>query len=284
MTRHVVLIGIDGLRIDEALNGDDAPVLQSFVRVGSMARMEMEVPTLSGPGWSSILTGASHAEHRVRDNTYSGHNLLDHPDFLSRAWFADQSVTTWVATSWLPIADPAGPAPIVWWRDEARRAGRHHVMVRDGETYGYQRMDGEVVAWSAQTLRWLGPRASFIYLGEVDLAGHVYGGAAPEYRAAIRSVDARLATLMESVRQRAAESPDEQWLVAITTDHGHLDTGGHGGADPILTRAILATQLISATGVEAPQLPAEIAPTFVAPYLLDMLAGGDGTLSKVSTP
>ncbi|WP_255513479.1 alkaline phosphatase family protein [Homoserinibacter sp. GY 40078] len=279
MTRHVVLIGVDGLRIDDALAGGDAPALTAFVDAGSMASMEMEVPTLSGPGWASILTGASHAEHGVRDNFFSGHNLLDHADFLSRAWFADQTVTTWVATSWPPIADPAGPAPIVWWRDEARRSGRHNVIVRDGETYGYSRMDGEVVAWSAQSLRWLGPRASFIYLGEVDLAGHLYGGAAPEYRAAVASVDGRLATLIESVRERAAANPDEEWLVAITTDHGHLDIGGHGGSDPILTRAFLAAQLISAGGVKRPALPTAIVPTFVAPYLLDMLAGGDGLVA-----
>ncbi len=275
MTTHVVLIGLDGLRIDDARAGQDAPVLQAFINHGAYAAMEMEVPTISGPGWSSILTGASHTEHGVFDNSFHGHRLLDYPDFLSLAWFADRSVTTWAATSWLPLADPAGPAPVIWWRDEAQRAGRHQVMVRDGETYGYDRMDGEVVAWSRMALGSAGPRASFIYLGMVDLAGHVYGGVSEEYRAAMRRTDERLGELLGAVDERVRAHPDEKWLIAVTTDHGHLDEGGHGGSDPVLTRSFLAAQWVTceddAIVRSAPALPPALSPTEVTPFLLDGL-------------
>jgi predicted AlkP superfamily pyrophosphatase or phosphodiesterase len=273
MTRHVMLIGIDGLRIDDALTHLEAPALQRFAKEGALARMTMEVPTISGPGWASILTGASHQEHGIVDNSFHGHRLLDHPDFLSLAWFADRSVSTWAATSWLPLADPSGPAPVIWWREEAQRGGKHRIVVRDGETHGYPRMDDEVVAWTLMAIRDGGPRASFVYLGEVDLAGHVYGGVSPEYAAAVRSTDARLARVLNGVHERVEAHPDEEWLVALTTDHGHLDEGGHGGAEDILTRSFLATRWFRAGAVssEPDDLPAEISPTGVTPHLLDAL-------------
>ena len=36
--------------------------------------------------------------------------------------------------------------------------------------------------------------------------------------------------LLTAVQARA--SADEPWLVVITTDHGHIDEGGHGGDSP----------------------------------------------------
>ncbi|MGE4622196.1 hypothetical protein [Bifidobacterium longum] len=41
----------------------------------------------------------------------------------------------------------------------------------------------------------------------------------------------------DAVERRSSNHPDEDWLVCITTDHGHLDEGGHGGADPVLRRS-----------------------------------------------
>ena len=96
--RKFCLIGIDGLIIDLALRSGAAPNLSAFIAQGHFAPMIMEVPTISGPGWSSILTGATHAEHNVFDNTFHGHTLGRNADLLSRAYFADQSVTSYVAT------------------------------------------------------------------------------------------------------------------------------------------------------------------------------------------
>ncbi|TFD82450.1 hypothetical protein [Cryobacterium psychrophilum] len=80
---------------------------------GRLAPMTMGVPTISGPGragpgWSSILTGATHAEHHVFDNSFHVHTLGRNADLLSRAYFADQPVTSYVASGWPPLA-PTGP-------------------------------------------------------------------------------------------------------------------------------------------------------------------------------
>ena len=275
--RKVVLFGIDGLRIDSALGGGrdgspaaPAPALARLVEQGGLHRMTMEVPTISGPGWSSLLTGTTHAVHGVFDNSFHGNRLGDTTDFLSRAVFADPRRSTFAASGWPPIVDPAGPGPIIATRLDQQRLGRHRIVVRDGETYGYRSADGEIAAWGRMALRDAGPDASFIYLGEVDEAGHLYGGASTEYTAAIRRVDEHLGGMLAVVEQRSRDH-DEDWLVAVTTDHGHVDAGGHGGAEPEVTGSFLATVRYEAGHAHPGVLPAQdarIRPEDVAGLLL----------------
>jgi predicted AlkP superfamily pyrophosphatase or phosphodiesterase len=268
----ILLVGIDGLRLDDALRLETAPHLAAFAATGRLLDMTMEVPTISGPGWSSILTGTDHHDHGVFDNTFHGHTLQRNADFLSRAYFANQTATTFAATSWPPIADPAGPGPIIAARTDQQRSGLHRLVIRDGETYGYRWGDGEITAASRLALLEAGPDASFVYLGEVDEAGHLYGGVSPEYHEATNRVDSHLGILLDAVEARAA-AHDEDWLVGITTDHGHLDAGGHGGSDTVLTRSFLALKRLGASS-ESPAAPAggETRPRDVLRILLAHLA------------
>ncbi|RKR76158.1 alkaline phosphatase family protein [Frondihabitans australicus] len=262
-TRKILLIGIDGLRLDDALGAGAAPHLAALLADGVLHRLTMEVPTISGPGWSSLLTGLSHAEHGVFDNSFHGHTLFRGTDLLTQAFAGDPLRGTFVATGWPPIADPQGPGPIIATRLDQQRVGLHRIVIRDGETYGYRYADGDVAAFARLAIRDAGPHASFVYLGEVDEAGHLYGGVSPEYTAAIGRVDEHLGSIVDVVRARAA-SADEDWLVGVTTDHGHLDQGGHGGDDPVLTSSFLALARFTPSGVEAVGAGAE-AGTVVRP-------------------
>jgi predicted AlkP superfamily pyrophosphatase or phosphodiesterase len=79
-----------------------------------------------------------------------------------------------------------------------------------------------------------GPRLSFVYLGAVDVTGHLTGAGAA-YRAAARAADQRVGRLLATVRSRPSHErpPEEQesWTIVVVTDHGHLDQGGHGGRE-----------------------------------------------------
>lgn len=264
----VCLVGIDGLRVEDALAGPDAPSLTAFAAGGVLTSMRMEVPTISGPGWTSILTASRHADHGVFDNTFHGHRIAGNADLLSRAYFADQGITSYAASGWPPLTDPAGPGPVIAWREDQQRAGRHRVVVRDGETYGYRRADAEVAAFSRMVLGQAGPDVSFVYLGEVDEAGHCHGGTSREYAEALRRVDEHLGALLGTIRQRTQEH-DEDWLVGITTDHGHLDEGGHGGAQDVVRRSFFAAGRFGPHAASGPaELPDRIAPEEIVPYLL----------------
>src|SRR5271157_690959 len=80
-----------------------------------------------------------------------------------------------------------------------------------------------------------GPRVSFVYLGAVDITGHVTGAGAV-YRAAALAADQRVGRLLAAVRSRPSHGP-ENWTIVVVTDHGHLDGGGHDGREPEVTTA-----------------------------------------------
>lgn len=269
MSRPVIcLIGIDGLRLDVAQEPETAPSLQRFFTEGSWTELEMEVPTLSGPGWSTILTGSPHSRHGVFDNTFHGNRLAHCPDFLSRAYYADTSAGTYAASSWAPLTDPAGPGPVIATRADQRAAGRHAVVVRDGEVYGYRVADAEVARYSLMVFGEVSPTATFVYLGEVDEAGHLYG-VGDEYRDAARRADSWLGALVTQI-ERCATDRDEDWLVGVVTDHGHLDEGGHGGDQPVVRRSFFTTLRFTPGNLGTPELP-PLAPEGIADYLLSHL-------------
>lgn len=255
--RKYLLIGIDGLRVDDVGSRIQAPVLSSLLADGQVASMEMEVPTISGPGWASILTGATHAEHGVFDNSFAGHTMYRNPDLLSRTYYADHTARTFAAAGWPPLVDPVLD-PVISFRADQQRHGQHHVVIRNGENYGYRRADGEVASVACEQIAAMGAHGNFVYFCEGDQAGHVHGGVSDEYAAAIGRIDAHVGRLLATVARRA-ETLGEDWLVGVTTDHGHVDAGGHGGAERIVRRSFLAlvrstdTGGWSAAGIELPE-------------------------------
>ncbi|WP_375387609.1 alkaline phosphatase family protein [uncultured Amnibacterium sp.] len=262
---HLLLVGIDGLRLDLA-TPDRAPHLHGLMRRGTTTRMTIPEPTISGPSWATLLTGASVAEHGVVDNGFVGSRLAAHPDLLSRAFFADPTRTTFAAAAWPPLVDPAGVGPIVHTRDEQRRAQQHRVVVRDGETYGYRTTDAEIADFAVAGLMSAGPDVSFVYCSGVDEAGHVYGAVSRQYVAAIGRADEHLGRLLAVVEHRAQTG--ERWLVAVTTDHGHVDGGGHGGGEPEVVASFVAR---AAWNAALDAWPPSIAPTELTPRLLAAL-------------
>ncbi|MFG2910219.1 alkaline phosphatase family protein [Kitasatospora sp. NPDC048286] len=229
---RILLIGIDGLRWDLTADSTAAPTLRAMAEEGHLMPMTMEVPTMSGPGWSSILTGTTHAQHGIRDNSFVGHRLHHHPDLLSRAFYQDQTTRTFAAAGWPPLVSPDGLGPVVHQRAEQQKAGLHTVVARDGEVHGFVRIDAEITDFALAALTsHRSPDVSFVYFCDVDDAGHVYGARTEEYQAALSRVDRHVARLRHAVHTRAVDH-GEDWLVVIVADHGHLDEGGHGGDTP----------------------------------------------------
>lgn len=264
MKPKIALVGIDGLRIDLARGSGMMPTLDSIIEEGAFTSLEMEVPTLSGPGWSTLLTGSTHAQHEVKDNHFIGHRLLHRPDFLSQAYFADQSTTTFAAAGWPPLVDPANTGPVIWERREQQRAGQHRVLSRDGETYGYQVVDALVADHAVEAFASKGPDVSFVYFCDADDEGHVYGPHSAQYKDAMARVETHLARIKQAITRRVEEL-DEDWYLVLTTDHGHVDTGGHG-ADSAVERA----SFVAATRFGKPleHWPETLNPEDLAPLLL----------------
>lgn len=264
MKTKILLVGIDGLILSTALDSGRAPTLTALKNAGHFTELTMEIPTLSGPGWSTMLTGSTHAQHAVSDNLFVGHNLLNRPDLLSHAFYQDQSTTTFAAAGWPPLVDPAGIGPVIHERREQQRAGRHRVIVRDGETYGYQTVDAEIAEFAVHALTESGPDVSFIYFCDADDAGHLNGALGWHYLEAIGRIDAHLARLRAAVAKRA-ETCGEEWLMVLTTDHGHIDEGGHGKDSPQERASFV---IAAGIGRDNPDWPEGFAPEGLVPLLL----------------
>lgn len=260
----VLLVGIDGLILDRAIASGRAKTLQSLKENSFFAEMEVDLPTLSGPSWSTILTGSTYAEHGVRDNHFIGHFLLHRPDLLSRAFYQDQSTTTFAAAGWPPLVHPSNLGPIIHERREQQMAGRHRIIARDGETHGYTVIDAEIAQFAHLAMKEAGPDVSFVHFCEADDMAHVHGSVEGPYFDAIERIDGYLKNLESALVHRNKEH-GEKWLLVVVTDHGHRDEGGHGGDSPQERASFV---MASGIGRENPSWPSDIKPEHITELIL----------------
>lgn len=278
--RHLILIGIDGLRVDRAFGSGLAPHLDDLAARGSLRHSTMPVPTISGPGWSTILTGLSHAEHGVVDNSFHEHRIAPGSDFLSRIAASDPTAFTFAAVGWPTLADPAGPGPVISTREDDIRASRHHVVCLNGELYSYAVIDEEICRRAVVGINLAGPSASFTYLGQPDEAGHYWGVQSSAYDRAVRDTDRRVGRIVRAVESRVA-AHDEEWIVAVTTDHGHVDEGGHGAGSAHERQTFL---LAAAFGGPVIDLPSELRPEQFADVLIGLRGAGAAPVTDAKAP
>ncbi|QFR03118.1 sulfatase-like hydrolase/transferase [Streptomyces phaeolivaceus] len=215
--------------------------------------------TDSGPGWSSVLTGVWPDRHGVTGNDFVGADYAAHPDFLSRAAAARPGLRTVAVVSWPELIDRGALGPGIGER------------VRyDGESDGYASADRLVADAAVRRLTEDDPDLLFVYFGATDEAGHATGPLSPAYDRALLAQDAHLGRLLHALTARA----DEHWTILITTDHGHLDTGGHGGDTRAEREVFVVLAELGTTGDLAPSRTTLLdSPALIdiAPTVLDRL-------------
>ena len=237
---HVLVIGVDGVRFD-LLGPGTTPSVWGLGQSGFLAPVPVDetTPTWSGPCWATIATGTGVTGHGVTGNDLTGHRLADHPDFVTLATRA--GLPTFLAVSgWPPLALPEDGGPLF-----AEVTRREFVAVPESSLAWDSGDETSLRTWDAADeavtelataiLAEQAPRVSFVYLGGVDITGHVTGAGAA-YRAAARAADQRVGRLLAAVRSRPSH-PEESWTILVVTDHGHLDEGGHGGREPEVATA-----------------------------------------------
>ncbi|MEW9549411.1 alkaline phosphatase family protein [Nonomuraea sp. NPDC050783] len=280
----VLVVGMDGLRFD-LLAASGVPVLTGLMSAGAYGTSRLPygeagaprtesigevVPkspepggggrairsrTDSGPGWSSIATGVWPDKHGVVDNAFGDPQFQKFPDFLTRAKHARPDLATAAFFSWTALAEHGALGPAI-----------DHRFVVDGYALGWSRADEQVAAAAERHLAERDPDAVFVYLGDTDEVAHALGPHCPEYAAALRTQDAHLGRLLDTVRARP-DYPRERWTVLVTTDHGHVDEGGHGGvSDEERTVFVIAHRLgedLGGRSLPGPRL-VDVAPTALA--------------------
>lgn len=268
MAQKTLLIGIDGLLLNRGLASGKAPFLKKRKENSFYTEIRIDSITISGPSWSTILTGATNEQHQVFDNDFVGHQLHLYPDILTRASLLNPQLRTFAAAGWLPLLDPASPAPIIRERKEDQFDGRHKVFFKDGDLLGYETVDAEVAEFAEHYISSEGPDLSFVYFSQVDEFGHKHGTVKEPYFEALGRVDQLVKKLHKVIEDRTRIF-NEEWLVVITTDHGHLDEGGHGGESDQERSSFL---IAYGVGRNNPQWKCPIAQHQISNYILDSVS------------
>ena len=263
----ILLIGIDGLILQRAIDSGRAATLTALQADSYFSKMIIDLPTVSGPSWTTLLTGVTQQLHKVIDNDYRNHNLLAAPDFLTQAAALKPGISTYAAAGWPPLIDPSDVGPVIRTRIEDQSSGEHSIFVRDGETNGYETVDVEVARDAVRAIRDLAPDVSFIYFCGADEAGHLHGTIEGSYFDAIERIDGLITRLHQAILDRR-QMHEEKWLIVITTDHGHRDEGGHGGDSPQERASFV---IAHGVGIQHPSWPAQIKPEELVGHLLSTL-------------
>lgn len=213
--KKVLLIGIDGCRFD-ALMYSQAKHLKELASSGAysdqtdvLGDRKTGAATITGPGWSSAVTGVWADKHGVRDNSFRGENLAAYPSFLQRLTKTRPDASAIAVVSWNPFQK------YVFNHGETCR------FVLDGDRGGYAEGDRQVTKTAETILAEQNPDILFAYFGEVDVTGHGYGfhPRSPKYTNAIEAVDEHVGKILTAMRARSTFAK-ENWLVMVCTDHG----------------------------------------------------------------
>ena len=218
----VLLIGIDGVRPD-VLAEVPTPNLDALAAEGLfVANARTTTPSVSGPSWSSMLTGVWPEKHGVTNNDFTGRRFEEFPDFLTRLERVRPELSTVAIVDWAPLMerDEEGAPTISDAVD-----GKHTL---DGYELGWPQADARSTDIAVEVLTNGSPDALFVYLGNPDETSHAHGSIGAEYRAAIAEADAQVGRIVAAVRARRTYA-EEDWLILSSTDHGRRADGGHGG-------------------------------------------------------
>ena len=215
-------------------------------------------PTVSGPGWTSMVTGVWANKHNVFDNEFTSPNVATYPAYLGIAKAADNSLTT---------------ASILWWQIYNDNIFDPINGGNPNDDLDYQFVSADDAALTADTVEKLNMDGfkdvdadlTFVELGDLDGAGHDCGSSGACYEAEMIQQDLYVGQILDAITGRP-NFAREEWQIIITSDHGHLAGGGHGRHSDLERRIPF---IVSSKSLAQGALPIGVSQVDVAPTVLD---------------
>lgn len=244
LTRRVVAILVDGLRVDTAANAELMPFLNQLRTQGASAVIHSRPPSYSAPAWSVLMIGAwPELSDGPAMNPTEGESIP--------AWTQDNLFTSihklglktaFSGTYYFPQGIPAAALDDSFLVYEETDAA-----------------DQETTAAAINFIRSQEYPFLLVHLNQVDYAGHHEGGPKdPRWDQAA----ARSDQLIEKIVSTLDLARDS---VLIFSDHGQINSGGHGGQDAVV---LVQPFVVAGAGVKPGEYPdiqqVDIAPTITA--------------------
>lgn len=245
LTRRVVFVLIDGLRTDTAADPQVMPFLNELRSNGASAIAHSQTPSYSAPGYTVLFTGA-------------WPELSDGPPMNLEY----EEYVPWTQDNLFSAAQRAGLATAISGYNWFEKLVPQDAVAASYYTAGED--DAADQAIVAAALPWLHDNQqalTLIHLLQVDYAGHHEGGPQdPRWNASARRADDLLRAVVGTLDLT-------QDTVVITSDHGHIERGGHGGPEPIVLQEPL---VLAGAGIK-PGVYGDVQQVDIAPTLATLL-------------
>ena len=220
---NVLVIGVDGTNLSRVLADLANTNFFGLIQDGTTAPASIAGhTTISNPSWTSILTGAWGEKTGVINNVFTPWTYDDWPTVFTQLEAFNSAIQTTSIANWNVISAiaGAGTTPADEIIDIGQIAGDTDWLLTDDAV-------GDATELAIMAADPMVPNFVFSYFVGVDENGHMYGGASPQYAAAIRNVDRNLGEILQAVDAWEALT-GEQWTILVVTDHGHQPQQGFG--------------------------------------------------------
>lgn len=220
---NVLVIGVDGTNLSRVLADLANTNFFGLMQDGTTAPASIAGhTTISNPSWTAILTGAWGEKTGVINNVFTPWTYDDWPTVFTQLEGFNSAIQTTSIANWDVISAIAGAGATP--ADEIIDIGQI-----EGDTDWLLTDDavGDATELAIMAADPTVPNFVFSYFVGVDENGHMYGGASPQYAAAIRNVDRNLGEILQAVNTWEALT-GEQWTILVVTDHGHQPQQGFG--------------------------------------------------------
>ena len=235
-TPKVIFMILDGIPAD-VIERVATPHLDAIAKVGAYARAQMggpvgepgETPTVSAPGYMSLITGTWANKHNVYEN-YDLSPNYDYWNIFRVAKALSPAIKVGIFSTWTDnrtVLLGEGQPGAGDWRFDYVADG----FEKDEKRFPPQPSDKHIALIdtlvseaAAKAIVERGPDLSWVYLQHTDDIGHEFGDS-EAFDLAVAEMDAHVGRIWEAVKARQATHP-EDWLLIVTTDHGRdAETG-----------------------------------------------------------
>ena len=228
VTQRLVLVIVDGLGFAGV---DEMPVLKDIGSRGAAFSLLVSQPSLSYPGWTTLLTGAPPEISGVTTNAYRGAVRVD--SLFDAARRAGVRTALIASEDWKVLF---GASVVRATYVDATAAA---------EVAASKKADDEVLRAALGEIERGDARFLVVHFSSVDAAGHASGAASAAYGAASAEVDARIGKILASLDLTSD-------AIVVTSDHGHTRRGGHGGWEE---NVIWVPLVAAGAGIVTPEHP-----------------------------
>jgi predicted AlkP superfamily pyrophosphatase or phosphodiesterase len=212
MPGKLLLIILDGCRPD-ALQQADTPNIDSLWQNGAYTwKGQSVMPSVTLPAHTTMFRGISPAKHGVgADNVYVPSASV-YPSFVEAAKLAQ--LRTAMFYSWEQLRDLSSP-------------GSLDMSYCANAVYGEDN-DTPIAQAAAAYLTEQQPDLFILYLGDIDITGHLHGWMSPEYMSAIETNDRAVGLVLNALARAGIR---DAYTILLQADHGGHDTD-HGTDSP----------------------------------------------------